>query len=124
MSPYGDSFRIWLPQHYGQQEAPELSRISVFSQRDFPGKTIDFPKKLWFFSLGKSKDEDMRPRKDSQRGRHMVQGGCTPAGDDTTSEPQGRNALTGAPVKASMSDGFHAVTRVEPWNTAITVSHP
>ena len=46
----------------------------------------------------------------------MVQGICTPAEDDTTSEPPGRNARTGAPVKASMSDGY-AVTRVEPWNT-------
>jgi len=36
----------------------------------------------------------------------MVQGGRNPAGNDTTSEPQGRNALPGAPVKASMSDGF------------------
>jgi len=32
-----------------------------------------------------------------------VQGIRTPAGNDTTSEPQGRNALPGAPVKASMS---------------------
>ena len=38
----------------------------------------------------------------------MVQGGCTPAGDDTTSEPQGRNALTGAPVKASMSGSYQS----------------
>ena len=35
-----------------------------------------------------------------------MQGIRTPAGEDTTSEPQGRNALTGAPVKAPMSDGF------------------
>ena len=34
----------------------------------------------------------------------LVQGSRNPAGDDTTSEPQGRNALPGAPVKASMSD--------------------
>ena len=52
----------------------------------------------------------------------MVQGVCTPAEDDTTSEPQGRNALPGTPVIASMSDGKAAVTRVEPWNTS--VSHP
>ena len=36
----------------------------------------------------------------------MVQGICTPAEDDTTSEPPGRNARTGAPVKASMSGSF------------------
>ena len=36
----------------------------------------------------------------------LVQGIRTPAGEDTTSEPQGRNALTGAPVKAPMS-GFY-----------------
>ena len=41
------------------------------------------------------------PREDAT----LVQGIRTPAGDDTTSEPQGRNALPGAPVKASMSDG-------------------
>ena len=45
----------------------------------------------------------MRPRKDSQRGCRLVKGIRNTAGDDTTSEPQGRNALTGAPVKASMS---------------------
>ena len=66
----------------------------------------------------------MRSRKDSQRGCRLVQGICTPAGNDTTSELQGRNALTGAPVKASMSDGVRAVTRVEPWNTVYNVSHP
>ena len=38
---------------------------------------------------------------------------------DTTSEPPIGNDWTGAPVKASMSDG-NAVTRVEPWN----VYHP
>ena len=36
----------------------------------------------------------------------MVQGFCTPAFCDTTSEPQERNSLPGAPVKASMSDGL------------------
>jgi len=45
-----------------------------------------------------------------------VQGICNTAEIDTTSEPQGRNVLSGAPVTASMSDGY-AVTRVEPWNT-------
>ena len=36
----------------------------------------------------------------------MLKGACTPAENDTTSEPQGRNALPGAPVSASMSDGL------------------
>ena len=36
----------------------------------------------------------------------MVKGFRNTARHDTTSEPQGRNALPGAPVKASMSDGF------------------
>ena len=31
---------------------------------------------------------------------------CNPAGDDTTSELQVGNGLPGAPVNASMSDGF------------------
>ena len=46
----------------------------------------------------------------------MVKEACNPAGDDTTSELRVGNGLSGAPVKASMSDGY-AVTRVEPWNT-------
>ena len=46
----------------------------------------------------------------------MLRGSCIPADGDTTSEPHGGNAMPGAPVKASMSDGY-AVTRVEPWNT-------
>ena len=41
----------------------------------------------------------------SREGALVLKGACTPAVDDTTSEPQGRNALPGAPVKASMSDG-------------------
>ena len=36
---------------------------------------------------------------------------------DTTFEPWVGNVPPGAPVKASMSDGFRSVTRVEPWNT-------
>ena len=36
----------------------------------------------------------------------MVKGVCTPAASDTTSEPPGGNSRTGAPVTASMSDGF------------------
>ena len=42
------------------------------------------------------------PREDAT----MVQGGCNTAPDDTTSEPPGGNIGTGAPVKASMSDGL------------------
>jgi len=45
-----------------------------------------------------------------------VQGICNTAENDTTSELMVGNSHTGAPVKASMSDGY-AVTRVEPWNT-------
>lgn len=55
------------------------------------------------FFVQKSCDEDTRLRKDSQRGRHLVQGDRNPAGDDTTSELWGRNAPPGAPVTASMS---------------------
>ena len=74
------------------------------------------------FSVVKAKTKTCVPGKILKRGCRLVQGSRNPAGDDTTSEPQGRNALTGAPVKASMSDGLAAVTRVEPWNTF--VSHP
>ena len=45
-------------------------------------------------------------RKIPREGATLVQGIRTPADSDTTSEPQGRNALTGAPVKAPMS-GFY-----------------
>ena len=68
----------------------------------------------------KTRADGKIPREDAL----VLQGICTPAVGDTTSEPQGRNALPGTPVTASMSDGEIAVTRVEPWNTAITVSHP
>ena len=40
---------------------------------------------------------------------------------DTTSEPQGRNALPGAPVKASMSDGYG---RNQGGTVEYFVSHP
>jgi len=86
---------------------------------DFLGKIkvgFDFANDLCYDVCHKSCDEDMRPRKDSQRGLCLVQKACNPAVDDTTSELRGRNAPPGAPVNASMSDGC-AVTRVEPWNT-------
>ena len=51
----------------------------------------------------------------------MVQGICNTAGDDTTSEPPGRNARTGAPVKASMSDGE---SRNQGGTVEYFVSHP
>ena len=50
----------------------------------------------------------MRWQSDTQRGCHLVQGICNPAVSDTTSEPQGRNALPGAPVNASMSGSFQS----------------
>ena len=47
-----------------------------------------------------------------------MEGSCTPARRDTTSEPQRRNALPDAPVTVPMSGGFmETATRVEPWNT-------
>ena len=51
----------------------------------------------------------------------MLQGLRIPAADDTTSEPQGRNALPGAPVKASMSDG---ASRNQGGTVEYFVSHP
>ena len=44
-------------------------------------------------------------RKIPREGATLVQGIRTPADSDTTSEPQGRNALPGAPVIVPMSDG-------------------
>ena len=46
------------------------------------------------------------PGKIPREGAILVQGIRNTAGDDTTSEPRGRNAPTGAPVKASMSGFF------------------
>ena len=46
------------------------------------------------------------PRKIPREGAALVKGICNTARIDTTSEPQGRNALSGAPVNASMSGGF------------------
>ena len=51
----------------------------------------------------------------------MVQGICTPAEDDTTSEPQVGNGLPGAPVKAPMSDG---ICRNQGGTVEYFVSHP
>jgi len=42
-------------------------------------------------------------------------------GPDTTSEPQGRNALPGSPVKATMSDGL---CRNQGGTVEYFVSHP
>ena len=117
-----DSTLFGLPQHYGQPQPPFRQNFSSFDRGFSPRFPLTFPKFYGIFSLDKSCDEDTRSRKDSQRGCRMVQGFRNPAGNDTTSEPQGRNALPGAPVNASMSDGLTAVTRVEPWNTF--VSHP
>ena len=51
----------------------------------------------------------------------LVQGNCTPADSDTTSEPQVGNGLPGAPVKASMSDGLR---RNQGGTVEYFVSHP
>ena len=45
-------------------------------------------------------------RKIPREGATLVQGSRNTAKADTTSEPWGRNASSGAPVKASMSDGL------------------
>ena len=70
------------------------------------GRALTFCIKYARFFVQKSCDEDMRTRKDSQRGAHLVQELRNPAGDDTTSELRGRNAPTGAPVTVPMSDGL------------------
>ena len=51
----------------------------------------------------------------------MVKGFCKTAFCDTTSELQGRNVLSGAPVKASMSDGN---CRNQGGTVEYFVSHP
>ena len=51
----------------------------------------------------------------------LVQGICTPAAVDTTSEPQTGNGLPGTPVKASMSDGL---CRNQGGTVEYFVSHP
>ena len=51
----------------------------------------------------------------------MVKGICTPAWIDTTSEPPVGNGRTGAPVKASMSDGL---SRNQGGTVEYFVSHP
>ena len=50
----------------------------------------------------KTRDPRKIPREDAA----LVKGACNTARIDTTSEPQGRNALPGAPVNAPMSGGF------------------
>ena len=87
-----------------------------------PLKPLTFRKKYAKFLLEKSCDEDTRSGKIPREEATMVQGFRNTAACDTTSEPQGRNALPGAPVIASMSGPVRGTTRVEPWNTS--VSHP
>ena len=83
---------------------------------------VDFLKNCAKIFLDKGCDEDTRAGKIPREDATLVQGIRNPAVTDTTSEPQIGNSLPGTPVKASMSDGNFAVTRVEPWNTF--VSHP
>ena len=56
---------------------------------------------LWLKAVMKTCVSGKIPREDAI----LVQGIRTPAGNDTTSEPPVGNVRTGAPVKASMSDG-------------------
>ena len=83
---------------------------------------IDKQKKLWYISNVKGNDEDMRSGKASQREIHLGARILQTSLNDTTSELSVGNSRSGAPVKATMSDGLTTVTRVEPWNTF--VSHP
>ena len=63
----------------------------------------------------------MRTGKIPREGAILVQGFRTPADSDTTSELPGGNTGTGAPVKASMSDGFG---RNQGGTVEYFVSHP
>ena len=63
----------------------------------------------------------MRPEKAAQREARLVRGFCKTASHDTTSEPPGRNARMGAPITASMSDGF---VRNQGGTVEYFVSHP
>ena len=89
--------------------------IFLLCNPEKPEFTLSFPDKcsrgLTFFKnyarflTVKGCDEDMRFRKDSQRGCRLVKGRRTPAETDTTSELQVGNGLPGAPVTVSMSGG-------------------
>ena len=89
--------------------------IFLLCNPEKPEFTLSFPDKcsrgLTFFKnyarflIVKGCDEDMRFRKDSQRGCRLVKGRRTPAETDTTSELQVGNGLPGAPVTVSMSGG-------------------
>ena len=60
---------------------------------------------MCYIFYGKSSDEDMRFGHASQRGTHFGERVLYAYRFDTTSEPYGGNAIPGAPVNASMSDG-------------------
>jgi hypothetical protein len=66
---------------------------------------LTFEYKYVRFFMDKGCDEDISSGKIPREGATLVQGFCKTAVCDTTSEPWGRNALPGAPVKAPMSDG-------------------
>ena len=80
-------------------------RLRVPLWKGFFECDVDNFSDLCYFLFVKGCEEDTPVRKESQRGARLVQGFRSPAGEDTTSEPQGRNAPPGTPVKASMSDG-------------------
>ena len=86
-------------------------KFSIVSARDLTQEQI-CAKFEWLKAVTKTRNFRRIPREDAT----LVQGSRNTAKADTTSEPLGRNARSGAPVKASMRDGY-ALTRVEPWNT-------
>ena len=74
------------------------------------------------FLVKKAVRKTRAPGKNPREDATLVQGICTPAENDTTSEPQGRNALSGAPVIASMS-GFDS-SKQPGWNRGIQTCIP
>ena len=78
---------------------------SEFYLRIFGWLGIDNLYKMCYIFCVKCCDEDTLSGKIPRERAISVQGLCTPAAEDTTSELPVGNGRTGAPVIASMSDG-------------------
>ena len=69
-------------------------------------KPFDNPGKMCYVNRVQGSDEDMPRRKSPREEPGWCDGSVNGDRLDTTSEPPGGNAGTGAPVKAPMSDGL------------------
>ena len=96
----------------------------LFPDGFLPEKPLTFPGNCAIFSLIKATTKTRAGSKIPREGAIWCKASVTLQSAIPLPSRVCGNATPGAPVNASMSDGRKAVTRVEPWNTEMTVSHP